>query len=237
MTAGSDRWVSDAQREAAATALGMHLAAGRLSMEEFRARLEAVYAATTASELAQVTADLPVGGAGVPGMGTGPVAGGDIGSLASRGRRVVGRILGTVALLLATGVAGVILLLAALAGHGSLLVPGLVLLLAPVALVALTAGALVWAGRRAWRSGAWMEAVPAAAGMPGAGRAARAVRLMLVSGMFMRLARRVRHPLRVTRGRRPGRSPRPRQAAAWFQDEPGGEWHRARVRDTGHTTR
>lgn len=82
-----------------------------------------------------------------------------------------------------------------------------------------------------------MEAVPAAAGMPWAGRAARAVRLMLVSGMFIRLARRVGQPLRLSRGRRPGRSPRSRQASAWFQDEPGGQWHQARVKGGGPASR
>jgi hypothetical protein len=49
----------DADREAVATALGEHMAAGRLTLAEFDERLARAYAATTYGELAELTADLP----------------------------------------------------------------------------------------------------------------------------------------------------------------------------------
>jgi hypothetical protein len=50
---------SDAERELAAEALREHYAAGRLSAEDLSDRLEAVYRATTVSELEGVRGDLP----------------------------------------------------------------------------------------------------------------------------------------------------------------------------------
>ena len=74
---------SDADRELVAERLRDALAEGRLDMEEFGERLDAVYQARTYGELAPLTKDLPVGagasgavsfvkeplpeGAGVPG--------------------------------------------------------------------------------------------------------------------------------------------------------------------------
>jgi hypothetical protein len=49
----------DADREAAAAALGEHFAQGRLTLDDLSARLEAALAATTYGELAQATQDLP----------------------------------------------------------------------------------------------------------------------------------------------------------------------------------
>jgi DNA-binding transcriptional ArsR family regulator len=49
----------DADREAAAAALGEHFAQGRLTLEELSARLDAVLTATTHGELSQATLDLP----------------------------------------------------------------------------------------------------------------------------------------------------------------------------------
>jgi len=51
--------VSDADRDAAAAALGEHFAQGRLTLEELGARLDATLAATTHGELAQAARDLP----------------------------------------------------------------------------------------------------------------------------------------------------------------------------------
>jgi len=51
---------SDADRDRAAAALREHLAAGRLTIEEFDDRLDQAYAAKTLGELDQVMADLPV---------------------------------------------------------------------------------------------------------------------------------------------------------------------------------
>jgi hypothetical protein len=51
--------IGDADREASAASLREHYAQGRLSLEEFNQRLDAVFAATTQSQLDQITGDLP----------------------------------------------------------------------------------------------------------------------------------------------------------------------------------
>ncbi|HQR27978.1 MAG TPA: DUF1707 domain-containing protein [Nocardioides sp.] len=51
--------LSDAERDAAAHALGEHFAAGRLEREEYDQRLDVVLAARTRGELAKVFRDLP----------------------------------------------------------------------------------------------------------------------------------------------------------------------------------
>jgi hypothetical protein len=50
---------SDADRDRAAAALREHLAAGRLTIEEFGDRLDRAYAAKTLGELDEIMADLP----------------------------------------------------------------------------------------------------------------------------------------------------------------------------------
>lgn len=59
MAPGPDLRIGNAEREAAATHLREHYAQGRLSLEEFNQRLDAVFAATTQRQLAALTADLP----------------------------------------------------------------------------------------------------------------------------------------------------------------------------------
>ena len=59
MAAGSGVRIGDADREAAATSLREHYARGRLTLEEFQQRLDAVFAAKTDIDLARVTHDLP----------------------------------------------------------------------------------------------------------------------------------------------------------------------------------
>lgn len=54
--------VSDADREAAAAELADHYATGRLDAEEHEARLTAVWAARTGSDLARLFTDLPRAG-------------------------------------------------------------------------------------------------------------------------------------------------------------------------------
>jgi hypothetical protein len=49
----------DADRDAAAAALGEHFAHGRLTLDELNARLDATLTATTHGELSQATQDLP----------------------------------------------------------------------------------------------------------------------------------------------------------------------------------
>ncbi len=51
--------IGDREREAAATALGEHYAAGRISKEEYDERSAVVWAAKTNAELRPVFADLP----------------------------------------------------------------------------------------------------------------------------------------------------------------------------------
>lgn len=51
--------ISDAEREAAVSALGEHFAAGRLTREEYDERSDRAYAARTAAEVAPLFTDLP----------------------------------------------------------------------------------------------------------------------------------------------------------------------------------
>jgi hypothetical protein len=90
-------------------------------------------------------------------------------------------------------VAGLIALAVAVWPHGLLAVL-LVLLAVPVLLVTLALAGAVWIGRRAWRSGAWLEAVPVAAGAPWLSRVIWAVRAALAGRAFWRLGRRGRRP-------------------------------------------
>ena len=54
-----DLRVGDADRDAAAAALGEHFAQGRLTLDELNARLDATLTATTHGELSQAARDLP----------------------------------------------------------------------------------------------------------------------------------------------------------------------------------
>ena len=59
MSTGPDLRIGDAEREAAATHLREHYSQGRLSLDEFNQRLDAVFAAKTQRQLESLTADLP----------------------------------------------------------------------------------------------------------------------------------------------------------------------------------
>ena len=59
MATGPGLRVTDADREAAASRLREHYAQGRLTLEEFRHRLDAVFEATTQGQLTAITRDLP----------------------------------------------------------------------------------------------------------------------------------------------------------------------------------
>jgi hypothetical protein len=59
VASGPDLRISDADREAAAAHLREHYAQGRLTLEEFHHRLDAVFEAATQSQLAALTRDLP----------------------------------------------------------------------------------------------------------------------------------------------------------------------------------
>ena len=56
---GPDLRIADADREAAAAFLREHYAQGRLTLEEFNQRLDAVFAATTQRQLSALARDLP----------------------------------------------------------------------------------------------------------------------------------------------------------------------------------
>jgi hypothetical protein len=59
MATGPDLRIGHAEREAAAASLREHYAQGRLTLEEFNERLDAVFKATTRSQLNLITRDLP----------------------------------------------------------------------------------------------------------------------------------------------------------------------------------
>jgi len=59
MAPGPDLRIGDADRETAAAHLREHYAQGRLTLEEFTTRLDAVFAATRRSQLSALTRDLP----------------------------------------------------------------------------------------------------------------------------------------------------------------------------------
>jgi Domain of unknown function (DUF1707) len=59
MATGPDLRIGDAEREAAAAHLREHYAQGRLSLDEFNQRLDAVFGARTQQQLHALTADLP----------------------------------------------------------------------------------------------------------------------------------------------------------------------------------
>lgn len=59
MATASDLRIGHAERDATVAGLREHFAEGRLTIEEFHQRLDSVFAAKTAGDLARVTADLP----------------------------------------------------------------------------------------------------------------------------------------------------------------------------------
>ena len=185
MATGAQWRVGDAEREAVAGQLREHYAAGRLTIDEFRARLDAAYAAATADELSRVTADLPAAGPGAAAVPapSGPVPAGRYRAAGPARRRHPGR--AAAALILAGLVTAGALALGSLP-HGGLLVLAFVLVLLPVMLLAALAGAAVWIGRRAWRSGVWLEAVPVAVGLPWLARVIWMARAALVGRALWR---------------------------------------------------
>jgi hypothetical protein len=231
MATGADWRVGDAEREAVAGQLREHYAAGRLTIDEFRARLDAAYSAATASGLSRVTADLPAAGPSpAAGAARGATGVARPGPAPGPARRHPGRL---AALLVFTGLvtAGAVAL--GSLPHGGLLVLAFLLVVVPATLLTALAAALIWVGRRAWRSGAWLEVVPIAVGMPWLARVIWVARAALVGRAFWRAGERVSRPLRARRAyRRHGG-----HGYAHYQRHPSGEWHQARVGDLSGTTR
>ena len=91
MAAGYEMRVSDAEREAAASELREHFAAGRLDQEELDERLTRAFAAKTHGDLNAIFTDLPSSGHGWAGPA------GPAGSQQSAWRADLGRTIGQVA--------------------------------------------------------------------------------------------------------------------------------------------
>lgn len=109
-------------------------------------------------------------------------------------RRRILRFLAVSALAVLAFVAGLAALGVVVFQHGGALAVLLMVLAAPVLLLGLATAVAIWVGRRAWRRGAWMEAVPVAAGMPWLSRVIWAVRAALAGKAFWRLGQRARRP-------------------------------------------
>jgi hypothetical protein len=170
MISRDDMRVGDADREAAATRLREHFAAGRLTLEEFQDRLTAVFAATSRRDLGRLTADLPhQGSSPIMGIPVAPARTSPAGDwrqprIRRRGRRRP-RLLLALALMAAFW-----LLIAFSLPHGILLAALLVILTFMGLGTGLVLG-LVWLGYRALRRAAWLEGGPGLPGLPGLARA------------------------------------------------------------------
>ena len=110
-------------------------------------------------------------------------------------RRVVRFLLLFVVVGFAVG-AGLIALAVAAWPHSALAVL-LVLLAVPVLFVSLVTATGIWVGRRAWRSGAWMDAEPAPAGASWLSRMIWAIRAALTGKAFWRRGRRAAYQARA----------------------------------------
>ena len=187
--------VTDADRDAAAGQLREHYAAGRLSLDEFRDRLDAVYRAQTARELGAVTDGLPrVGVVIPPGAPWGSDPGGyplTVAKMRAAVARAGRRIMLAFGVVTAGSLLLLTLLITALVVHGGL--PGVVLgaLLAVLAAGVAAVGALVWLAGRLWHRHAWIEAVPLVAGQPWLSRVARMARLLFTGRALWRLRTRL----------------------------------------------
>jgi hypothetical protein len=183
--------VTDADRDAVAVQLREHYAVGRLSLDEFQDRLDAVYRAQTARELGRVTDGLPHQGVVVP---PGAPWGGyplNVAQMRAAMARAGRRILLAFGVVTAGSLLVLTLLITALVVHGGLLGVVVAALLAILAAGVAAVGALVWLARRLWRRHAWIEAVPLVAGQLWLSRVARMGRLLLTGHALWRLRTRL----------------------------------------------
>lgn len=197
----NDVRVSDTDREAVAARLREHYAAGRLSLDEFQDRLDAVYKAQVAGELNMVTDGLPHEGVVIPpGAPWGSYPGGgfpgggyplDVAQMRAAMARIGRRVM--LAFALMTGGALLILglLITAFVAHGGVLGAVVGVLLAILAAGVVAVAGLVWLARRLWLRHAWIEAVPLAVGQPWLSRVARMARLLLTGRALWRLRARL----------------------------------------------
>jgi DUF1707 SHOCT-like domain len=182
--------VTEADRDATVAQLREHYAAGRLSLDEFQDRLDAVYRAQTSRELGAVTDSLPSEGMVIlPGAPWGsypgryaPNVADARAAMARAGRRIM-LVFGVVT---AGSLLVLTLLITAFLVHGGLLSVVVGALLAILAVGVAAVGALVWLARRLWRRHAWIEAVPLLTGQPWLSRVARMARLLLTGHALWR---------------------------------------------------
>ena len=186
---------TDAERDAFAAQLREHYAVGRLSLDEFQDRLDAVYRAQTARELEAVTDSLPHEGVVIP---SGPprrsYPGGyplNVAKMRTAMARAGRRIMLALGVMTAGSLVLLALLITAFIVHGGLLgvVVGALLTILAVGVAAV--GALVWLALRLWRRHAWIEAVPLAAGQPWLSRVARIARLLFTGHALWRMRTRL----------------------------------------------
>ena len=183
--------VTDADREASAAQLREHYAVGRLSLDEFQDRLDAVYRAQTARELARVTDGLPHQGVAIsPGASRGgyPL---NVAQMRAAMARAGRRILLAFGVVTAGSLLVLTLLITALVVHGGLLGVVAGALLAILAAGVAAVGALVWLAWRLWRRHAWIELAPLVAGQPWLSRVARMARLLVTGHALWRLRTRL----------------------------------------------
>jgi hypothetical protein len=187
--------VTDADRDAAAVQLREHYAAGRLSLDEFQDRLDAVYRARTAPELGMVTDGLPREGVLIsPGAPWDSYRGGyplDVAEVRAALARAVRRIMVAFGIVTAGSLLVLTLLITAFLVHGGLLGVVVGALLAILAIGVAAVGALAWLARRLWRRHAWIEAAPLVIGLPWLSRAARMARVLFTGRALWRLRTRL----------------------------------------------
>jgi hypothetical protein len=186
-----DAAVTDADRDAVAVQLREHYAVGRLSLDEFQDRLDAVYRAQTARELARVTDGLPHQGVVIP---PGALRGGyplNVVEMRAAMARAGRRILLAFGVVTAGSLLVLTLLITALVVHGGLLGVVASALLAILAAGVAAVGALVWLAWRLWRRHAWIELAPLVAGQPWLSRVARMARLLVTGHALWRLRTRL----------------------------------------------
>lgn len=198
----NDVRVSDADREAVAARLREHYAAGRLSLDEFQDRLDAVYKAQVAGELNMVTDGLPHQGVVLPPgtpwdsyPGSSGYPGGGYAVNVEQMRAAMARVGRRVMLAFAVMTGGALLVIALLITafmvHGGVLGVVVGVLLAILAAGVAAVAGLAWLARRLWVRHAWIEAVPLATGQPWLSQVARVARLLLTGRALLRLRTRL----------------------------------------------
>ena len=186
--------VTDADRDTVTVQLREHYAAGRLSLDEFQDRLDAVYRAQTARQLGTVTGSLPHEGVVIPpGASWGSYPGGyplNVAKMRAAMARAGRRIMLAFGVVTAGSLLVLTLLIIAFMVHGLLgVVVGALLAILAVGVAAV--GAVLWLARRLWLRHAWIEAVPLVAGQPWLSQVARMARLLLAGRALWQLRTRL----------------------------------------------